>query len=63
LTRLDEHVQDLGRSLSSLAATVDDLGASAARLQEEDIPTQSGRVDALEQRVITLVKTLKTSLE
>ena len=63
LTRLDEHVQDIGRSLSSLAATVDDLGASAARLQEEDIPTQSERVDALEQRVITLVKTLKTSLE
>ena len=63
LTQLDEHVQDLGRSLSSLAATVDDLGASAARLQEEDIPTQSERIAALEQRVITLVKTLKTALE
>lgn len=62
LSRFGEQLRDVNRLLTTLAATTDDLKLSAVRLQEEDMPTQSERVDALERRLDAIVKTLKSAL-
>jgi hypothetical protein len=63
LGRIEAQIGELGQTVGNIVSAVEELRSWAARLQEEDIPTQSERLGALEQRLNAIVHALKQTLE